>query len=426
MLDFNRYVAFTHCRALLPWFPHARRTEASDRLRRLVAERDCPVAAPDWRYRIVAAGLFLVSGTRQIRIAMRRDAARFAREHGVGRLTQLVDLLYWTFGLNQFPGAYYLQRIVVRRDRRAWRHYIDHREHGGFLNHFSGAWDTRLCRDKKFLFTQLHPAGVPVIGVLLAAENGVLDRTIAGGPVPAAALAHDLIMKPSDGQMDEGIEYWHHEPATGGYRYFDHMKNQTSTADLYRREVSWAELERHFADLSVARPMLLQRWLKSHPDLAPINPHNIANFRLVTSRLAGRVEVISALLRLGFDRTRWPNTTYQANVDLATGVLDWATSRDAAFGYTECHIESGARVKGLRVDGFAAMKAMVCDAHARFSTVPNIGWDVVHTADGILIMEANLYWGADISQVAGPLLGETGYAAALLAVVPSPVAGAAD
>lgn len=401
---------------MMPWFPHAQGTDATSRFRRHVAELECPDLNVGLCHKFLAAGLFLVSSARQISLSMRENSAWLERDHGIGRFTQLIDIIYWTIGLNHFAGAYHAQRVGIRRDRRQWRHYIDHREHIVFIDRHKQEWDTRLCTDKKFLFTELYPRGEPVIQVMMAAADGVLERELVGASVPASAFARDLIFKPSGGSMFDGIERWQHLPTTQCYQYYG-SEGRTSTNEAYHRPVSLVELEEHFRALSVARPMLLQPWLKSHPDLDALCPHNIANFRFVTSRVGEKVEVISVLLRLGFDTAKLPDTTYQANVDLETGVLGWATSRVGAFGYTENHIETSARVKGLQVRGFDQMKALVSRVHRQFSKLPTIGWDVISTTDGILIMEGNLCWGADINQVGGPLLGETSYPEANLAAV---------
>jgi hypothetical protein len=69
----------------------------------------------------------------------------------------------------------------------------------------------------------------------------------------------------------------------------------------------------------------------------------------------------------------------------------------------------------VKLEGWPEMKRIACLAHRCAPSIPNIGWDIIHTTEGVFIMEGNLFFGADIVQIAGPLLGETYYARANVA-----------
>jgi hypothetical protein len=46
--------------------------------------------------------------------------------------------------------------------------------------------------------------------------------------------------------------------------------------------------------------------------------------------------------------------------------------------------------------------------------MPSIGWDIISSNWGAMVMEANAFWGVDIVQGCGRFLGDTGYAEAYL------------
>jgi hypothetical protein len=418
LINFRRYIQFSHCRAILPWFSYARKSDATSLFRRLVAEAERPCDGKGMGFLCMAALLYPLSSIRQAARAMRGNAARTKREHGVGILTQMIDLLYWTMRLNHHPYAYYNQHISIRRDRHNWRHFIDHREQCKFLETYRHHWDASICTDKRVLFKTLRAAGIPVISILLAAEKGV----VLSDPAYTASdedFRHNLILKPVDGQQEAEIEYWHFLPVENQYLFFPHMGTRPSEEEDYRRPLSRAELVVHVVRLSLRRPFVVQRWLKNHPTIEPISPHFIGNFRLVTSQLAGEIRLSASIFRLGFDRcASWPNATYVSNIDPSTGILGPATSCFAEFGYRDHHIETGNVVTGVKLAGWPEMKRIACLAHRYAPTVPNIGWDIIHTTEGVYIMEGNLFFGADIVQIAGPLLGETYYTRANVAGLP--------
>lgn len=413
----DHYVRFNHCRAILPWFPYARGQGLMSRFRRTAAELEGPPDQHRFHYRLIAGLLFGPIALRQVLIAWSGRSVLTRREHGVGRFTQLIDLLYWTIGLNYPAYAYYMQRVVVRRDRKTWCRYVDHHEHLAVLTHHVHRWDTRICFDKLALHHRLDAAGIPTIPVLLAADAGRIDP--AGGPgVPERGFPHDLLIKPATGKMEEGVEFWRHHADTGMFHLWHHRsKLDPSPAESVPRAVSFAELIEHLRMRSLEQPMLLQRWLRNAPEAGEISPHFLLNFRVVTALIDDRVTVISAICRMGFDRTTLPNNSYLANIDVATGVLGPATSRNREFGYGDVHLQTGQPVRGRRIARWDEIKHLAIRAHRFAAGVPSIGWDVIDTDSGLYIMEANLYWGVDISQVAGPFLGETLYPAAVLAAI---------
>ena len=69
---------------------------------------------------------------------------------------------------------------------------------------------------------------------------------------------------------------------------------------------------------------------------------------------------------------------------------------------------------GRRIENWPQLKAIALRAHAQYPWMPTIGWDALDSDHGPLLMEANAFWGVDVSQLDAPFLGEVGYAEACL------------
>ena len=96
-----------------------------------------------------------------------------------------------------------------------------------------------------------------------------------------------------------------------------------------------------------------------------------------------------------------------AEVDRETGELSAAVHYPYAgqLDWHETHPDTDARIEGVKVPNWSAIREGVLDLAAAFSHTPYIGWDVVVTAEGeFTIIEANNSSDMDILQVHRPLL----------------------
>jgi hypothetical protein len=72
------------------------------------------------------------------------------------------------------------------------------------------------------------------------------------------------------------------------------------------------------------------------------------------------------------------------------------------------HPDTGHKMKGRAVPRWSEMVSLVKQAHRTYPWMPFIGWDVVDSEQGLVLLEANAYWGADSIQLPGaPGLGNT-------------------
>ncbi|HEU4630185.1 MAG TPA: sugar-transfer associated ATP-grasp domain-containing protein [Gemmatimonadaceae bacterium] len=170
------------------------------------------------------------------------------------------------------------------------------------------------------------------------------------------------------------------------------------------------------------QPVLLQRALENHPDVAALTNGALATVRVVTLRaLSGAISLFSATYRMptgGAVIDAFSHGGMAAPVDTETGQLGPAgTLRMAATGVAaDTHPDTGARITGVRLPDWDAVVALVLRAHAVVpGLVPLIGWDVALTADGPVLIEGNVPPSSALMQVPRRRpLGETPVVATIL------------
>jgi hypothetical protein len=97
-------------------------------------------------------------------------------------------------------------------------------------------------------------------------------------------------------------------------------------------------------------------------------------------------------------------------IDLQTGLLGTAVAKDPTRGVFDRHPDSDAPISGFRLPFTSEACELTLKAHACFPWVPFVGWDVVITEEGPVLLEANPEWGCDVVQITmDKPLGETIY-----------------
>jgi hypothetical protein len=99
-----------------------------------------------------------------------------------------------------------------------------------------------------------------------------------------------------------------------------------------------------------------------------------------------------------------------APIALHSGVMGKAVAKDPRRGAFPIHPDSGAQIEGVEVPLFKESIDATLAAHNHFPWVPFVGWDVVVTDGGPLLLEANPNWCVELAQIVmGSPLGESAY-----------------
>src|SRR5690606_35556267 len=83
------------------------------------------------------------------------------------------------------------------------------------------------------------------------------------------------------------------------------------------------------------------------------------------------------------------------------GALGHAEGLDLAAGPLTAHPLTGAQIHGRVLAQWPEMRAQAIAAHALLPDVPAIGWDLVPAETGVLILEANVAWSTNLTQLRG-------------------------
>lgn len=139
---------------------------------------------------------------------------------------------------------------------------------------------------------------------------------------------------------------------------------------------------------------LVQPRIVNHPDMADIAINALATVRLTTMfNERGEPEVVTSVLRFASRADSLVDNIkaggLMAPVDATTGTLG-AACRGRGVDEYETHPASGAAIAGRPLPHWPKAVEMAKRAHrTAFSEYTLVGWDVVLTADGPMILEGN-------------------------------------
>ncbi len=190
----------------------------------------------------------------------------------------------------------------------------------------------------------------------------------------------DLFVKPVRGNKGTNCECWL-VSETGRY--------SSGTG----RRLSSDELANHLAANSRFVPLLVQPYLKQHPEVADLSPGPLAAVRLITGRyLDGRTVVVAATFKMPKGKSITNNHGISSRVDLDSGELGSAFAYSPFRGEFESHPDTNDKIVGRRLPDWEAVKFIGLKAHRHLPNFVFIGWDIALTESGPVLLEGNLNW----------------------------------
>ena len=397
-----RPLTVDYCPVILPWFSSARQAAPAARLHRLATSfqwdnRWSPVTA-------LAHGVALVRWpfrfTYESAIALYRYAPGIAEKHSLSVTRQAAGIFRHGL-LDNIPALYYYRYRLFDPDNARRAVSFLHPNEMSMLHPtlaLGRPADSPL-RDKELFFEHGLRHGLPVVPAIAFFGNGALKRWHAS---PAHVLPEaDLVLKPVDGAGGNGFQLWTYDAARKAWQRGDLALDAPKFLD-------------HCARCSVLHRHVLQRRLRNHPQLQALSGKGLSTLRIVTYRSVDGAEgTLVECLRMATGQSAIDNFDaggITAPIDRSSGTLGPAIAKDPRPGPFARHPDSGAAIDGHVVPHFAEARALTLRAHGCFPWVPFVGWDVVVTADGPVLLEANPDFGVEHAQISmSRPLGETVY-----------------
>lgn len=149
--------------------------------------------------------------------------------------------------------------------------------------------------------------------------------------------------------------------------------------------------------------LIVQDVVKQHDALKAFKTKSVNTIRIVTIRgKTGKIGVFAAFLRLSQDSESFVDNRAKGGlgvgIELDTGkLMKYGLPHDAYGIKTEIHELSSIRFMDYQIPFWSETIVLVCSAHKQFYDIQSIGWDVVITGKGPVLLEGNDDW-----EIGGP------------------------
>jgi hypothetical protein len=219
--------------------------------------------------------------------------------------------------------------------------------------------------------------GLPVVPTLLHLEAAVGDRF----DLPD----QDFIVKPASGMQGVGIEGWRRD--SGAFRAAGGPT--LDAAGLRAHLLQRAASTRH--------GVLLQPWLRNHPDLRAFTGDALSTTRVTTIRSeTGAPEIVEAFFRTSHRRDAVVDNFHAGGwlfpIDRANGLMTLGCYTLAADRSEPRHNREidDPRWVGRTLPHWPAIAALALRSHSVFPDLFIAGWDIAVTPEGPVAVEVNV------------------------------------
>ena len=312
----------------------------------------------------------------------RRDAL----DHRNSTVRQIVQMFKFAREFAVDPSAYYKHELYRPQNWQRRDRYLFEDEIGVLLHYLNARVSGEECAvlgDKIRFADRIRKAALPGVDTLVQMEQG---RPLE--PYGECPPNVDLFSKP--------VRSW---GGDGGYRWRRLKDGLFAAPD--GRAVDYQGVIDHLREPSKDGGRVLQACLENHHALKPVSGKGLSTLRIVTIRPPDEDPVIAAAAyRMPQGDSVADNFAVgglAAPVELDTGRL--GASRRKAGGEFDRHPSTGTRIEGLILPYWEEACRLALAAHREFARQVSVGWDIVITPDGVVLLEGNAVWGVDIIQV---------------------------
>lgn len=161
--------------------------------------------------------------------------------------------------------------------------------------------------------------------------------------------------------------------------------------------------KKEFVDKINCKKIIVQNVITQHQAMQAFKTRSVNTLRIITIKgNSGVVNVFAAFLRLSGSADSFVDNRAKGGlgigINLENGrLMKYGFPHDAFGVKQEVHSLSGIRFEGYQLPYWKNTIDLVCNAHKQFYDLQSIGWDVVLTDTGPVLLEGNDDW-----EISGP------------------------
>lgn len=165
-------------------------------------------------------------------------------------------------------------------------------------------------------------------------------------------------------------------------------------------------------DISKMDEYFISEFIHQGEFSSSLNPATLNSMRIVTAIDPDTNEAFIpiAVQRIGTNKSapadNWTQGGISAEIDIKTGVMKKGASypSDGNLVWHKNHPDTGTQIEGMRIPYWDEIKEIIINTANTHPYIKYIGWDVVSTDDGIMVIEANNCTDVNLLQIHRPLL----------------------
>ena len=246
-----------------------------------------------------------------------------------------------------------------------------------------------IINDKIVFHELMSYYGIPVSKMILIYKN---QHFIIGNNIVKEDRVNELL------KSHEGDRIYVKLPSAGAAKGVFVMIRENGVWMMNGKEVEAAMLKDTFG----SNDMFMESRLHQEPVLRAFNPDTINTIRILTRNKDSKIDIVSAAVRFGRKGQYVDNMHaggLAASVNIKTGKIEsYAGRRFDPTKYEE-HPDSHLRFEGVQIPQWDEIKQLVYKTLLLLPPYFSVGFDIVTTENGPLILEINSGAGMDLAQV---------------------------
>lgn len=165
-------------------------------------------------------------------------------------------------------------------------------------------------------------------------------------------------------------------------------------------------------DIKKMDDYFISEFIKQGDFASSFNPETLNSMRIITmiDPETNKAFIPIAVQRIGTNESapadNWTQGGISAEIDVETGVLSKGATYPSGsrLSWNKLHPDTDAEIEGVSIPDWNEIKEIIINTANTYPYMKYIGWDVVHTDEGIMVIEANNCTDVNLLQIHRPLL----------------------